>query len=176
MARQRPQLEFGGAFLQGKRRSKRPLNIKTPLHLVLRSELASGDRNLTKHRNHIEKTIKKASRRFKIKVYEIGLVHNHIHLCVRGYQRRDIQNFFRVVAGHIAQNILSLHPLNLKEKRFGYRCSSRNKFWQSRIYSRIVSWGQDFLNVRNYVIRNALEGLGLIPVKARNYIFSFNSA
>jgi REP element-mobilizing transposase RayT len=173
MKRKKRDIEFGGAHLIGARRSRRPLSKKIPLHIVLRSDYAYGSRILLRHRHLINKIIKRSQRRFEIKVYEKAIVHNHIHLLIKGQHRGDIQNFFRVVAGHIAQEILRQNPIKLVERKIHGECPAKtqNKFWQSRIFSRIVSWGKDFDTVCNYIIRNALEALSLIPYKFRNYFF-----
>lgn len=42
-----------------------------------------------------------------------------------------------------------------------------NKFWETRIYSRVMSWGRDYLNVKKYIIQNTLEALGLVAYKVR---------
>lgn len=169
--------EHGGTFAVGKRRNQRPLSLKKPLHLVLRSDFACGSRSLVRHRPLIEKVIAKAKKRFSIRVYEVAVVSNHIHVMVKGHSRRDLQNFFRVVAGHIAQELLRQFPILPSERvRPGGASGAssalksrerENKFWQTRIYSRIVSWGREYLNVKKYVVQNALEALGLIPYQTR---------
>lgn len=65
----------------------------------------------------IYKVLHKVSRRFKIKIYQQAICGNHIHLLVRGRQRFAIQNFFRVLAEHVAQKILELHPMTEHECR-----------------------------------------------------------
>ncbi|MEQ1723967.1 MAG: hypothetical protein ABL930_12385 [Pseudobdellovibrio sp.] len=102
-----------------------------------------------------------------------------IHLIIKGNKRRDLQNFFRVVAGHIAQEILREFPIlpieraksggaqAAEESQASKTREKENKFWQTRVYSRIVSWGREYLNVKKYVIQNALEALGIIPYKTR---------
>lgn len=156
----------------GKRKRRRPLSIHTPLHLVMRSDFAYGNRSLLRHRPLIDRIIKKAGKKFSIKIYEKAVVSNHIHLLIRGYKRESIQNFFRVVAGHIAQEILKEWPLSKQEV---YRRGSapakkreqKNKFWETRIYSRVMKWGAEFFRVKAYVVKNTLEALGLIQYKKR---------
>ena len=101
----------------------------------------------------------------------MAIVSNHIHIMIRGRTRRDLQNFFRVVAGHIAQELLHRLPILQSERtKQGGAPKTRdkeNKFWQTRIYSRIVSWGSEYSRVKEYVVQNALEALGLIPYKTR---------
>jgi REP element-mobilizing transposase RayT len=187
--------EHGGHITLRRRRRKRPLDIKQPHHLVLRSDFAYGPRMLTRHRPLINRIIQKAKKRFDIKVYEFAIVSNHIHILAKGRSRSDLQNFFRVVAGHTAQEILRLHPIGAKDQpKSGGGASPKssngtsperggapspgqsrplktrereNKFWQTRIYSRIVSWGREFISVKKYVIQNTLEALGVIAYELR---------
>ncbi len=175
--------EHGGSLLLGRRRKARPLSVKKPIHLVLRSDYAYGPRALTRHRPLIEKILRKAQLRFRIRVYEKAIVSNHIHLLVKGHNKQEIQNFFRVIAGHIAQEILRNFPIQKYEKPkpggapSGPSASSQtasktrekeNKFWETRIYSRLVTWGRDFLATKKYVITNTLEALGIIAYQPRN--------
>lgn len=162
--------ELGGSLSLGKRRSRRPINTKNPLHITLRSDLAKGQRSLVKHKILIRKTALKASKRFRVQIYEKAICGNHLHLLVRGKSKTDIQNFFRVLAGHIAQEILKQFPLSDKERGGALKkgCKkNQRKFWSVLLYSRIVSWGKDFNNVTNYIIQNILEALGLIPYQTR---------
>ena len=108
--------EHGGALSVGKRRSRRPLSTKHPLHLTLRSEFAYGKRSLLRHRPAIERIMKKAASRFGVSVYKYAVCSNHLHLLVRGKTRIGLQNFFRVFAGHLAQEILREFPLSKTEK------------------------------------------------------------
>ncbi len=154
-----------------KRRSRRSLNPKNPLHITLRSELAKGSRSLMRHRTHIRKVILRSSKRFEVKVYELAICGNHLHLLIKGRRRCDIQSFFRVLAGHIAQEILKQNPLSEKERGGAPKkgCKkNRRKFWSLLLYSRVVSWGRDFGNVSRYIIRNTLEALNLIPYRERS--------
>lgn len=207
-------LEHGGHITLGRRRRKRPLDVKKPHHLVLKSDFAYGQRMLTRHRPLIKRILQKAKKRFDIKVYEFAIVSNHIHVLAKGRTRSDLQNFFRVVAGHTAQEILRQHPISAKERsravvstrggapggtdRGGGGASTaivdqspggaspggassaagrtpaphktrerENKFWQTRLYSRVVSWGREFISVKKYVIQNTLESLGVIGYKLR---------
>lgn len=161
--------EHGGNLSIRRRKSKRHLTVKNPFHVTLRSDFATGKRSLLRHKNMIYKVLHKASRRFGVKIYQQAICGNHIHLLVRGRQRFAIQNFFRVVAGHIAQKILELHPISKQERLRGNASAKssetkyQRKFWGALIYSRMVRWGRDFSNVMNYIERNVLEAIGWIP-------------
>ena len=153
---------------------------KTPLHLTLRSDFAVGARSLRRHRPLIKKVLTRSSRRFNIRIYEYAVVSNHIHIVIKGKRRSDLQNFFRVVAGHIAQEILRVYPIvhTVLTQRGAVppkpaTREKENEFWQTRIYSKITNWGRHFRNVIAYVIQNELEASGVIaytPRKKRQVI------
>lgn len=168
--------EHGGVFALGKRRSKRPLNLKQPLHLTLRSERAYGVRSLLRHRPVIDAISKKAARRFRVRIYEKAICGNHMHLLVKAQTRFELQNFFRVLAGHVAQEILRIHPLQkheLLEAGGAPGCKkNQRKFWSLLLYSRILTWGREYLRVKRYVIQNTLEALKLIPYQKRKSRFN----
>ena len=158
----------------GRRRSRRLLCTKSPIHIILRSDLAVGSRVLTRHRAVVDHVTKKAAKAFKIKVYESAICRNHLHFLIRGRRRKQIQNFFRVLAGHIAQQVLQVCPLSEEEKStpsfsWGQRGCLKNRrvFWSFLIYSRVMTWGSDFRNVKQYIMRNTLEALRLIPYRQR---------
>lgn len=185
----KPAKAHGGDYSIGKRRSRRVLSVKRPMHVTLRSEFAYSGRCLLRHRKMIDTVIRKAALRFRISVYEKAVCGNHLHLLVRGRTRFEIQNFFRVIAGHIAQNILENYPIRKDEnpKRGGAlqkkknRCKhpkNQRKFWCALIYSRVLSgWGREYRVVKNYIVQNTLEAMGVIPYQARNtrYITSIGA-
>ena len=151
--------QHGGDLSTKKRKSRRAIDSTKSLHVVLKSDKARGLRSLNNNSAVVKRVIRKSSWLFRVKVYSFSLNHNHIHLCVKGRNREDIQNFFRVLAGHMAQEILRKFPL--PEKR-GNAPGYKRKFWNALLYSRIVSWGRDYGRVLNYIYINKLEALGLI--------------
>ncbi len=182
--------EHGGAFSDKKRRSRRILSIKNPIHLTLRSDLAFGSRSLIKHQNLIRHVIRKFAKRFYVKVYRYAICGNHIHLLIKGQNRVGLQNFFRVVAGHTAQYILKQFPVTSAERKYanfkliqkrggapekiksvvkkptGCRKNQR-QFWALLVYTRIITWGHEFKTVSRYILRNTLEALNLIAYQPR---------
>jgi putative transposase len=161
----RPWIEHGGELSKNKRKSRRPLNPKKASHVTLRSEFARGERQLLRNSKLIDNILRRSALRFQIRIHQKAICSNHIHLLVKGKRRIDLQNFFRVVAGHIAQELLKKYPLN--DYELAKRGNAQRRFWGLLIYSRIVNWGRDFRNVANYVIQNIKEALGLTPYKER---------
>lgn len=139
--------EFGGNYntqtssaFHGKRKTQRPLSIKAPLHLVLKS----GKSQIFNPGNAILlKLIRSTANRFQIKIYELALNWTHIHFLIKFKSRKDYIRFIRALTSLIAQKfgagVFSLLP-----------------------YTRVVSWGRDFKNAIAYILLNQQEALGLV--------------
>ena len=172
--------QHGGSLALQKRRARRPLNMRQSHHVTMKSYHAVGARSLFRHKKMLLALIKKNSHRFRIKIIEYAIQGNHIHLLVKARFRDDLQNFFRVIAGHSAQKILKDHPVTeapggAQRKRKGCRKNQRY-FWSYLLYSRIVSWGRDFNAVVNYIQKNTMELLKLIAYKPRTKLANRNSS
>lgn len=174
--------QHGGSLAVRRRRSARPMSRKLSLHITLKSHHAIGGRCLFRHKKMISAVMRKSAARFCIKIYEHAICGNHLHLLVKGPNRESLQNFFRVLAGHTAQNILRDCPLPQKaggapglrdlqgqrEEKVRLGCKkNQRKFWSYLLYSRVVSWGREFKIVKRYVQRNTLEALQLIAYQPR---------
>ena len=164
--------EHGGILSMGKRRSRRVLSTRESLHLTLRSDLAIGSRSLLRHTDIVVRVMQKAASLFRVRIYRFAIASNHVHLLVPGKSRLELQNFFRVLAGHMAQMILERCPLSRVEreqnqaKQQGSQ-KNRRQFWALLTYTRIVSWGREFMRVSNYILRNTLEALRIIAYEPR---------
>lgn len=152
----------GGDLTRGRRKGPRPLCIRRSLHVVLRSDKAKGYRSLNNNRKQVELIIKKSASRFQIRVYSFTLNHNHIHLSLLGKTRQNLQNFFRVLAGHIAQEILRKYPLPIIAGNAPKKVKYRRKFWNELMFSRIITWGREYKSVIKYIELNHFEALGII--------------
>ncbi|MBC7743335.1 MAG: hypothetical protein H7061_14145 [Bdellovibrionaceae bacterium] len=178
---------FGGALLQGRRKSIRPLSSKDSIHLVLRSTWAMGSDSFLAKRNHqvIDAIINRFAKLFGVLIYRRAINSNHIHLLLRITNRRLYRAFIKAVSGQIACQVM-------QHKSFKYFSNSRQKsnggdgskasnkgskckvelsgFWQFRPFSRLVSWGRDFKNCVSYLKQNFLEAFGFVQYKPRkNY-------
>ena len=139
------QPSFGGELNFKKRKSRRPLDPKKPLHIVLR---ASSYKPCFLHRDpFINKVIQKWANRFAIKIYESSVNANHLHLVIGFKHRKLYQYFISALAGQIAQL--------LKVK------------WEFRPFTRIIEWGRDLKNACAYVIKNQKEAWGMINYEPR---------
>ncbi len=180
---------FGGALLYKKRKSKRPLSKKDSIHLVLRSEWATGRDSFLAKRNHhgIKQILVRFSKKFGVKIYHQAITSNHLHLLLRITNRTLYTAFIKAISGQIASHTMG-------QQSFKVFASSRKKpaagdgskastdatslhqipegFWQFRPFSRITNWGKDFKQCTGYLKQNFLEALGFINYKPRKYHYA----
>lgn len=164
--------EFGGSRTRGHPRGARILSTKHPLHLVLRSSRAKGELSLLsgKRQQKIRLIVAKQARLFHVTLYRYANAGNHLHLLVRAKNRRDFGRFLKAITGLIAR-------LTLKKERGpaltdAFPASKSKRFWDARPYTRVVSWGREFLKVRNYLLMNELEAVGFLPLRNKSLPFT----
>ena len=178
---------FGGALLDGKRKSIRPLSKKDSIHFVLKSPWAMGQDSFLASRNKkaIERIIKKFAKKFGVKIYQQAINSNHIHLLLMITHRYLYRAFIKAVSGMIASHVMGQQSFlyfsksrRLLKSGDGVNdVKARDKkvdkpqgFWQFRPFSRVVNWGLDFKKCTGYLKQNALEALGFISYTPRkNY-------
>ena len=148
-----------GGELRKKRRGRkaRPLSTKDPIHLVFkadRTKLKKGFRSPLGF--HIcNSVIKKYAKRFFVKIDQLSVNGDHIHLIVRLSKRSFGQYFFRVVAGQIAQQF----------KNNAFWVTDTPSPWKHRPFTRVIRGWKAYNTARNYVILNEKEARGLIPYR-----------
>ncbi len=149
---------FGGSLLKNSHaKEKRPITVKTPMHLVLRSDIAKGSRSLLNFERRVQKIIYRQGRKFGVKVYRLSNVGNHLHLIILPRTRRAFQGFIRAISGLVARAVLRAE-----------RGQSRGlKFWDQRPFTRVISWGRDYAKACEYLLQNTLEALGFLPYRPR---------
>jgi len=141
-------MEHGGDFRRGRRKLERPVSVRRPMHVVLRSERARGGWSMRKHQTTIREALRACVLRSGVRVYEFANVGSHLHLLVRARRRDAFQRFLRTFAGIVARIVTGA--------RRG-RPLRGGPFWSRLAWSRVVAWGRDFWGVRHYVFRNRIE-------------------
>ena len=116
-----PRVRHGGQSSIKRRKTTRPFATNVPIHLVLKSKRAKGLWSLLHRKNkaRVQVSIYQYAERFKIKVYSAANVGNHLHLLVKAYDRKNLADFLRVLAGRIAVTVTGAYK---GVKRIG-------KFW-----------------------------------------------
>ncbi len=141
-------LTHGGEVSKGKRKTRRPLDTKKPLHLVMRSSKAKGQLSFLSSRNKIlvERIIQKQSAKFGVRVAAFANVGNHLHLLVRFSKRRGLQAFLISITALIARAITKARKGNI----FG-------KFWDALAFSRVLTSSREVALAAKYVRANQIE-------------------
>lgn len=160
-ANQVPRL-FGGSLLKGNAKVRRPLSTKEAIHLVLKSEKAIGSRSMLSRRNvnHVDKLIRRQAKLGGIRIFRFVNVGNHLHLVIRIQNRKCFAKFIRSVTGLIARHVME----NERGKERGDEYSNsmsralrKTKFWISRPFTRLISWGKDFNHLSRYMAKNRAQ-------------------
>ncbi len=141
---------FGGSLHKGNPKTKRPLESKMPIHLVLRSERSAL--RLPKTFKIVDDMIAATAKKHGITIYKCANVGNHLHLLLKIRNVSGWAAFIRELTGRLAQIVMERvkWPKGLK-------------FWKFRPYTRIVrGWQKAFQSVKMYVHLNGLESEGFI--------------
>jgi REP element-mobilizing transposase RayT len=164
------QFSHGGS-LRRKRagRGARPLSTKEPLHVVFKIR-REGLRHRSFRSAHgyvlVQKIIRRYSQRFYIKVEQLSIQHDHLHLLIRTSRRSQFHFFFRVVAGQIAQRF-EKEGLLLKSKLKHVTDTPKSlhrsgSLWMYRPFSRVVRGYRAYKVIRDYIQLNEQEVAGKI--------------
>jgi len=139
--------EFGGSLLENKRKSKRVLSTKKPIHLVLKM---SGQKFFNPGNRGLEELIQSQANKYKITVYRLSLNWSHMHLIIKLPSREAYNAFIRTLTALIVNAIAKFKNETLKG------------LFDLRPFTRILEWGRDFRTVLDYHDLNDLEARGYI--------------
>ncbi len=126
----------GGQLARGKRKTRRPLSTKSPLHLVLKSK-----QNLFRHRALIEAQVKCQSENAKVRLYDLAVAVDHVHLALLIPGRREYRAFVRALTGILARKLGA-------------------KLWALLPFTRLANWGKDYERLKKYFRQNREEASG----------------
>lgn len=124
-------MKFGGTLAIGKRKSKRPLDTRCPMHLVLKARQDF----LFEHVELIRTVVHKFAKKFDVPIYGMAIHFDHIHFNVSPNSRDQYNNWIRAVTGQISAKIPGLE-------------------WKLVPFTRVAKWGKDFEDLQNYLIKN----------------------
>lgn len=137
--------QFGGSLGLGQRKTARVLDSRKPIHFVLK---AHPSKNLYFRRRELRELLYRFSRKFGVKIYSESVQRDHWHICLKMTHRALYRSFIRALTGTIALKL-------------------GKGLWIQRPFSRIVSWGRDFLSVQDYILLNQCEAAGIVPYAIR---------
>src|SRR5688572_26507646 len=131
-----PHVEFGGSLLKGKRKKQRPLSFKWPTHLVLK---ATNSFVLLKNKSQIEGLLESHCKKMGVKLFNSGVHADHVHLFLLFPNRKTYTSWIRGLTSILVQRFAGLK-------------------WRLRPYTKIIRWGNHFRVLKNYILKNKLEG------------------
>ncbi len=137
--------ESGGSLTHGKRKTARVLDSRKPINFVLKSQKSV---NLYLRRSQLQHLLFRYAKKFGVKVYSESVQRDHWHFCIKITNRHLYRAFIRALTGIIARKI-------------------GKGLWVQPPYSRIATWGRDFLNVLDYILLNQCEVAGVVPYAIR---------
>lgn len=147
-------------------RGSRPLSSRDPHHLVYKVDRSVlREKSLRGYRSFalVTKVIHKYSFRFSVKLEQMSIQGDHIHILVRCRSRRKLQSFFRVTTGQIAQLFGKEGLLKKVTDTTGSKILKKGtRLWRYRPFSRVVRGWRGYQIVRNYIQLNEKEALGEI--------------
>ncbi len=135
----------GGQINQGRRKLRRPLSTKQPIHLVLKCDKSTG---LFRELNQVKYYINKYSWKFCIRIYSLSVQHDHIHFLIKIDDRESYVKFNRALTGILA-------------RKYG------KGIWQLSPFTRVLNWGKEYETVKRYIRQNEDEVWGIIPYVQR---------
>ncbi|MFN8848061.1 MAG: transposase [Bdellovibrionales bacterium] len=155
-------LAYGGIFRNKVRnRGARPLTFKGTLHVVMRSSMAKGAWSFQNSKNKLKLShfIQKFSNSKGVEIISLANVGNHFHMHVKVPNRALYKAWIRGLSSGIAMLTLGLN--GLKQLK-----SSNKKFWDYRPFTRVINNFRSYINLKDYIQINQLEGLGFARMKA----------
>ncbi|MEK6774408.1 MAG: transposase [Bdellovibrionota bacterium] len=157
-------------------RGSRVLTRKAPIHLVFKAnkEVLRGGFRTYRRYFLIQKLVDIYAKKFFVKIEQITVQSDHLHLLIRINKRSQAQNFFRVFAGQVSQRLkqeglvnFSLAQKSATDTPLDTPKNSRHrkKLWKYRPFTRVVKGWKPYQIVRNYIQLNEKEALGVIPYR-----------
>lgn len=137
-----PPVSHGGDLDPGRRKVRRPLSSRKPVHLMLKAKQPWKNGRSVMHET------RRLTERFKIRVLDLALASDHVHLAIQIPCRRDYVSFIRALTGILA-------------RKFG------KGLWKALPFTRVAEWGRAYRELQKYFERNRLEFMGWIPYEAR---------
>ncbi len=157
---------YGGELLKTRkgRARGRPLDTRSTMHLVLRSTQAKGSWSFSTSENSrkIKLLVRKFSVRYGVRVLSLAIVGNHLHMQIKLGNRYSYFPFIRAITSAIAMAVTGAS----RWKKLA------NRFWDYRPFTRVVQSRRAFLNLRDYIRINQLEGSGHSRERARYLVLN----
>lgn len=154
----RKQYAYGGSM--NYRKVARPFDSKKLTHAVFKAKLGKGIW-FTRSQKYILELLNQVAQRYHIKVREVAVNKDHIHIVFYTKKRANQVGFLRFFAADMGRKYARIH------RRFGIKSST---IWIARPFTRLVSWGKrSRLALDNYLKKNRDEAMGFVEYAPRKH-------
>jgi REP element-mobilizing transposase RayT len=162
----------GGRSHQNHPKQPRPFHSKADLHIVMRSEHATGKKSFLAHAKRVREITNSLAKRSFIELKDFANSGNHLHLIVRARSKPALTTFLKGLSGVLCRLVTGIQRGRAGEKRaLGY------SFWDGRPFSRILTTMEIFRAVKNYLELNRFEiSAGLPRSLAREVLKDYKTA
>jgi len=162
---------YGGAI--DYRKVRRPFDSSKLTHAVFKAALGNNFR-FTKFQGKMRDVIAHVADRYGVRVREVAVNHDHLHVLFYTKSREAQARFFRLLGAEIGRWYKALR------RKFGL---APKVLWVNRPFTRLVSWGRKSLQrVVDYIQKNHREAMGFVAYQPRRHAlnkflsgWSFNS-
>lgn len=156
----------GGTNTKGHRKEQRPLANRKWHHLTLKSSKAKGTWSflLPKNQALVNEILLEKAKRWGVELRDTVNMGNHLHMKCKFSNKKNFQNFLRVITCLIARKITGAHR--------GNKLSSG--FWQGLAFTRVLKTSIEEFQLRGYFKANRIQAKN--GTKAREeYLEKFNA-
>lgn len=138
----------------------------------------------TRNKQAIHNMIQRTAKTYGVRIYQVALMSNHLHLVIKISHRKSYKTFVRVLAGRIASHVMRDQSFKVFKRRVLSSVAGDppkahpgqvevqgkgQAFWQFRPWTRVLHWGRDYKACCEYVKQNVLEALGFAEYKPRKH-------
>ncbi len=159
---------YGGDLLNKReaRKGPRPLVTKHTMHLTMRSTQAVGEWSFARKENRkkIAQIVLKFSNKYGVKVLSMANVGNHLHFQIKLSNRFTYKKFIRAISSAI---VMAVTKVSRKKKL-------NKHFWNYRPFTRVIASFREFLNLKDYIRINQLEGYGWARATSINIVKNYS--
>lgn len=152
------QTTYGGSM--DYRKVKRPFDSKKLTHAVFKARLGRAN-GFMRRESTVREVLERAARRYGIRLNDLAVHHDHIHVVFYTKLRESQVRFLRFVAAELGRKFKTA------KNHLG---SVAKSLWIGRPFTRLVSWGRKSLErIKKYIERNRNEVLGFVPYMPRKH-------
>lgn len=152
------QTTYGGSL--NYRKVARPFDRRKLVHAVFKSDVGRS-LSFSRFSRLNRQLILQATTRYGVRIRDISIHHNHIHLLYSAGTKEINSRFLRLISAQLGR----------RYARFRNQLGFKTKgLWIQRPFTRLVSWGRKSLVlIQAYFKKNRAEALGFIPYQPRNH-------